>query len=488
MLWLCLRFPLLPLEVFSRAESAPPCPAPAVAISAVQTIVCLDANAHAQGIRPGMSTSTAQALCAGLRLRERDTALEQAALQALADWAWGFTPKLCIAGSDRLLLELEASLRLFGGLPRLLDRIQSELSERRFSAQLGLAPTPLAAELFARALPCSAENLPAWCMAGDHSGFLDALGQLPVGMLEAPARQRQSMERLGLRRVGELLALPRAALGRRFGKPFLDYLMRLCGEMPDLRMQWRPREHFESQLQFLEPLQDREMLLFPMRRLLAELGQFLERRQLHARCIVWQLQPVRKEAQELPVSCSLEQHRPKALFELTRLALERAPIEAPLEALGLLCREFAALPGRSDGLFGDEAGSPDSERLLIDRLRTRLGAEGLYGMQIADAILPEESWQAVREPAPAAEETRLSPWMQRPCWMLQRPAPLKETAGAPCWHGALELLAGPERIDTAWWAEPQRRDYYIARHAAGTLLWVFRERLSGRWFLQGFFG
>ncbi len=65
---------------------------------------------------------------------------------------------------------------------------------------------------------------------------------------------------------------------------------------------------------------------------------------------------------------------------------------------------------------------------------------------------------------------------------------MKETAGAPCWHGALELLAGPERIDTAWWAEPQRRDYYIARHAAGTLLWVFRERLSGRWFLQGFFG
>lgn len=487
MLWLCLRFPLLPLEVFSRAEAALPCTAP-VAISAAQTIVCLDANAHAQGIRPGMSSSTAQALCAGLRLRERDAALEQAALQTLADWAWGFTPKLCIAGDDRLLLELEASLRLFGGLPALLGRIRTELAERRFSAQAGLAPTPLAAELFARALPCSADMPPAWCLGKDHSAFLAALGQLPVSVLDAPERQRQSMERLGLSRVGELLTLPRAALGRRFGKAFLDQLMRLCGEIPDLREEWRPREHFESGLQFLEPLQDREMLLFPMRRLLAELGQFLERRQLHARRLVWALQPVRKEAQALPVSCSLEQHRPQALFELTRLALERAPIEAPLEALGLLCQEFAVLAGRSGGLFGDEAGSPESERLLMDRLRTRLGPEGLYGMRIADALLPEESWQAVREPAPAAAQPPLSPWMQRPCWLLQGPAPLQEKSGTPCWHGVLELLAGPERIDTAWWAEPQRRDYYIARHAAGTLLWVFRERLSGRWFLQGFFG
>jgi protein ImuB len=225
-----------------------------------------------------------------------------------------------------------------------------------------------------------------------------------------------------------------------------------------------------------------------MRGLLGELGQFLERRQLRAQRIVWQLQPARREAQQLSVSCSLEQHRPQALFELTRLALERTPIEAPLEALGLLCHDLAALAGRNGGLFGEEAGSPEAEHLLMDRLRTRLGPEGLYGMRVADALLPEEAWQAVREPAAVGEPGPLSPWMQRPCWLLQGPAPLREQAGTPCWHGTLELLAGPERIDTAWWAEPQRRDYYIARHAAGTLLWVFRERLSGRWFLQGFFG
>ena len=45
---------------------------------------------------------------------------------------------------------------------------------------------------------------------------------------------------------------------------------------------------------------------------------------------------------------------------------------------------------------------------------------------------------------------------------------------------ALQLLAGPERLETGWWDADglALRDYFIAQRPGGALVWVYRHRLA----------
>jgi len=86
-------------------------------------------------------------------------------------------------------------------------------------------------------------------------------------------------------------------------------------------------------------------------------------------------------------------------------------------------------------------------------------------------------------------QARGCPRFPRPVWLLTEPQPL---AGGeqPRYEGPLEIIAGPERIESGWWDGCDvRRDYYVACTAAGARLWIFRERRAqGGWFLHGVFG
>lgn len=58
----------------------------------------------------------------------------------------------------------------------------------------------------------------------------------------------------------------------------------------------------------------------------------------------------------------------------------------------------------------------------------------------------------------------------------------------------MQLLAGPERIESGWWdGALALRDYFIARAGDGALVWIYRTRLpsadtADAWFLHGRFG
>ena len=68
----------------------------------------------------------------------------------------------------------------------------------------------------------------------------------------------------------------------------------------------------------------------------------------------------------------------------------------------------------------------------------------------------------------------------------------------PLYQGPLTLLAGPQRIEAAWWGVMALRDYFLAHSAQAGLLWIYRERLTARgidgdkqagaWYLHGVFG
>jgi protein ImuB len=79
---------------------------------------------------------------------------------------------------------------------------------------------------------------------------------------------------------------------------------------------------------------------------------------------------------------------------------------------------------------------------------------------------------------------------RRPLWLLHAPQELDSQRGRPRRGGALELLGGPERIESGWWdGADARRDYYVAGDTRGARLWIYRECVGARrWFLHGIFG
>jgi protein ImuB len=86
-----------------------------------------------------------------------------------------------------------------------------------------------------------------------------------------------------------------------------------------------------------------------------------------------------------------------------------------------------------------------------------------------------------------------APLAARPVWLLPHPEPLRERDSTPLLdHQPLQLLSGPERIETGWWdAALAERDYFIAQQPGGALVWIYRSRLpvaGAGWFLQGRFG
>ncbi len=487
MLWLHLEFPLLALEIFTRDLPADEYP---LAVVEQQRVLCHDARAGACGVGAGISISTAQALCPSLRTIERRPAHEEAALLELADWSHRFTSLSSCVPPAGLLLEVGASLRLFGGPASLLRQAEEQLRERSYTHHSGFAPTPAGARLLARAMPCSHADIPHWCVDGDLANFRARLGALPLSLLELPEPQRQRLRRMGFKRIGELLALPRAALGRRFGNEFLQRLARLAGELADPRPAHHPRDFFLAEREFPEPLHHCAALLFPMQRMLRELGDFLERRQTHCQHLLWRLRDTSGQTLDLELACSLRRHDHAALLELTRLRLESVCIAEPVGSLALSCRDFVPTSQHNATLF-DAAGEGEPHTALaslLDRLTLRLGENHVLGLGLADTHQPELAWCVMR-PGDTARSVPL-PSGQRPTWLLREPQPLTGDASKLHCDGArLRLLHGPERIESGWWGKEARRDYFVAhRERDGALCWVFRDRDSRRWFLQGFFG
>ena len=208
--------------------------------------------------------------------------------------------------------------------------------------------------------------------------------------------------------------------------------------------------------------------------------------------------------------------------------LGRLPLAAPALELSLHCDATQAGGAPNAELFISQASQREGLARLVERLQARLGAEQVLRLSAVADHRPEcaSRWQ----PAEAAEvagavgaagalrtvsnltgpaEADLARTLPiQPLWLLPRPQALPERGQGPLIDGRpLQLLAGPERLETGWWDSdtPAARDYFIARAASGALVWVYRHRLPGElpaahpddsggsaeagsgWFLQGLF-
>jgi protein ImuB len=479
MLWLALNFPLLPLEVYTRGSPDEGPFAVADSHGSRHWMLAANAAAHARGVHPGMALGAAHALVHELRVRPRDPAAERSALEGIAAWAGRYTPAVSLEPPQALLLELQGSLTLFGGLDALLGAIEAGITELGYCACSALAPTPTAALLLARAERA--------LRIADAEALACALAEIELRHLELPQETLETLHEMGVRRIGECLRLPRAGLARRFGPGLLDLLDRAHGRIPDPRLPYQPPPHFAARLALPAEVESTDALVFAARRMVLELTGYLQARGAGVQGLELLLLHRDGQSTSLHVGLVAPSRDARHLLALLRERLERLELPAPVLELGLHAEEIRPLDGEELELFGKPAHPGKDWPLLVERLCARLGADAVRGLCPVPEHRPERAWKpcppGARGPSPRFAGVR-------PLWLLTRPAPLVCTEGRPRLAGELVLEHGPEIIEAGWWDGADiARDYYIARNPGGGRFWVYRERCGGGgWFLHGVFG
>ena len=524
MLWIALHLPLLSLESFAAtlADSSQP-DARALALIDAHRIVSANPAAQALGVKPGLKRATALALAPQLTLGQANAQRDADSLQPVAHAALAFTPQVVVArpghpadAPHTLLLEVEASLRYFGGLRRLLQRLACAIEPFGHVVHCVSAPTAQGAALLAR------QHSRHHC--SDLAALRHALDGLPVWLLGPGREHWEALQGMGLKTIADLRSLPRSGLTRRFGESLLAELDGAFGLCPDPRTPISLAPAFESRLELFARADTSEQLLHGAGVLLARLVVWLVAQHAFVRrfTLVMQHEPRWRKSDETPAATSLEialaePSRDSAhLLSLLRERLGRIELPAPTLELQLQAADIARRAAPNVELFPTPRSEGEGLTRLIERLQARLGTAQVQRLAPVDDHRPERS--NVLHPAdaalagrtavrpPQAEATaRLardaagrSSGVQRPVWLLPEHQALPERESRPLLDGhPLQLLSGPERIEAGWWdAELAERDYFIAQAADGALVWIYRARLplandglaSPGWFLQGRFG
>ncbi len=437
--------------------------------------------AQAQGIRPGIPLAAAYALAQDLIVRPRDLKAEQRALHDLAAWVYQFSAQVCLYPPCELLLEVQGSLRLFGGYAALVDKLRTGLAALGYQARLARAPTPLGALSLAR---CNREEVidtPAQLVA--------VLAPLPVSVLDWEQSLLDRLDGMGIRRLGDLLRLPRDGLARRFGPQTLDYLDRMLGRRPHPQRLYQPPAVFVRRLQLPADIDRAPALLFALQRLLLEMCGWLQGQGTAVQRIFIRLFHHEQPASRFSLGVCRPTRDVEQLTVILRERVEHLELQAPVHSAELRAGRSVRQDARPQDLFGhgDRSGQID----LLDRLRGRLGDKAVTGLSAVAEHRPEYAWRyaAALENSTPGDSATNGDCSQRPLWLLPVPRRLKTYRGHPYLQGRLQLQSGCERIESGWWDERDlARDYYIAVNPAGSRYWIYREPGSEHgWYLQGVF-
>ncbi|QCB48511.1 DNA polymerase Y family protein [Hydrogenophaga sp. PAMC20947] len=423
--------------------------------------------------------------------------MEPATLQALAIWALQFTPRVALA-DDAVLMEVAGSVRLFGGRRALRDKVWGEGRELGVG-QLAWAPNSLAALALARA---GREN----GLRGPLEALLDAL---PMAVLSAVRPHALTLSHIGCRTLGDVRALPRGGMARRFDKALLTALDQTYGLAPEVHQWVGLPETFEARLELMFRVDEASALLSGARRLLLQMAGWLAARHsgVTAFTLHWAHDVMRSrevgEGGHLTVGTAEPTRNVEHLSRLLAEHLGKVELAAPVGDLRLSADTVHRLTEASASLLPDNAvHQGETLHLVLERLAARLGPE-----RVLRPVLTEDhrqEWMCRWQPAPLVLPRKPAPGpeLPQPTFVLPQPLRLAMRGNRPIYQGELQLLAGPQRVEGGWWdrvsgtpvdeAETTRymaRDYWVALSALAGVLWVFQTRLDHEpaWYLHGHF-
>ncbi len=459
--------------------------------------------AEAAGVHINARAVDMRALCPDLKLAYADIGGDTRALEALALWArrwcpWTATDGLSSSGAG-LIMDTTGSAHLWGGEAALLREIEERLSHLGLSSTLAIAPTHGAAWALARfggvRETCSADALE------------QRMSNMPTRALRLTADTLLLLKRLGLKSVGDLAAVPRLSLARRFQKAELpaNPLLRLDQMMGDLAEPISPPEdppRFIVDARLPEPVQDPTPHIPD---LCAALSEKLAGPGFGARRL--RLTVYRSDGQisHVEAATSTPSRNASHLARLFEGKLERIDPGFGFDLITLAAHHAEHLTVSQPDL-DRRKGTGDALGQLIDRLSARFGPGHLRSPALRESHIPErrEIWAPAmgglpRQPFGSADA--------RPIRLLDPPEEVRVIYAVPegppaqfVWRRITHKVArfsGPERIAPEWWADnpgTRLRDYYNIENQFFHRIWLYREGIlddhrgpDPRWCVHGVF-
>ncbi|WP_317932098.1 DNA polymerase Y family protein [Halioxenophilus sp. WMMB6] len=520
MLWLALRLPLLPLDVFKREATTPAAEACGLIASGTpslpllvyhapkgskQVLLCNDTS-EAVGVRQGMSLVTAEALLQvyseeqadnsaspaprrHYRCYPRDVSREWVALQQLAGDCYDFTPHVSLHNAPELgssnqprnrqaglLLEISGSLKLFKGLENLCQQLLSRLAGRHCFVQPGLGLSPESAWLLAN----TRQSINSQYSSQDYVAQLAAIELNKLDRFDDSFSQLQQM---GLSTLGEVLAMPMVELGRRFGEAFIGYLYALLGQQNHALMRRPEAAEFRRRVQLNFPVTNLQQLQPVVSTLLQQLADFLRREQQQCEAIEWLLLSATGQRQAIPIVCQPVHGDWQLLQQLTQIHFEHLALAFEVDSVELYLSQHSPFTHETGDLFAadpelalDRAEVQRRWQLLLTRLHNRLGNNSTLELQQLPEHWPEQlnHWQA------SQIQSQSNARNGAPAQVAEAPAHYHLTATEPGHTGAA-LAPRP-----SWLIDPpvalSERNHRLFWHGPLTLL-LGPERLQGRWWL-----
>jgi protein ImuB len=425
---------------------------------------------------------------------------------------------VAIAGDDTLFLDLSGVAHLHGGEARMAVRLRRMLARLGYSARIAIADTPGAAWALAHF------QGPTLCPPGQHA---EALAPLPIEALRIDPSSVELLHRLGVTRIAQLAAMPRAPLVKRFGAGLALQLDRALGRLSEPLHPVVPPEPIAIAQRFAEPIATAEAIEHWLGTLVPRLTAALAEKGIGATRIELIADRIDGVPQRIRIGLARPSRDGAHLLRLLIRRIEQVEPGYGVDALTLHVRRALPLGAESFTERLDEEAAPDLAP-LVDTLATRIGMRAMWRSRSVESDVPERSVtrMAVLDP-PARPLLRgkrddvrqldrnppLPPWhpgWPRPARLLARPERLDHVMAelpdhAPrrfTWRGQSHRVIradGPERIQGEWWKRDAERasvrDYFRVEDEAGRRYWLFRSGDGERavtgdlsWYLHGVFG
>jgi protein ImuB len=502
----CVWLPHWPITRLRRSFSPD---RPLVAVETVhgqRSLASVGPVAEELGLHPGQPLAHARAMCPDLAIVEADPKGDTTALTRLAAWCERYTPLVAADPPDSLWLDIT-------GCP-IADpddgnRFAQDIIERLLAvgipSRVAVAGTTGAAWALAHA------------MLGKRRICIVAQGQeraaltgLPIAALRLDPRIVARLRRVGLRRIGELLRLPRPDLASRFGPTPGLRLDQALGSAEEIVTWLHPPIVWQERLDFSEPISTPEDLARALALLTDRLCRRLTEQDQGAHRFVARFYRTDAQVPRLAIATAMPVRDAVHIGKLLREKLGSVDPGFGIDVVTLEAEDTAPLEAGQTQLDGNtQAEAVGQLARLLDTLSNRLGPERIWRLAPHESHHPERQEQRVPPTiAPVAGWTDESS-AARPIRLLRQPEPIETIALMPDdppvafrWRRVLHHVrsaTGPERIADEWWRKSgtlreagRVRDYYRLEDENGARFWVFRAGLHGEdnkpsWYLHGLF-
>src|SRR5215467_4262669 len=394
-------------------------------------IVAMDDAAWSLGLQPDMPLADARAVYPALVVAESDEEADRHLIDAVADWCDRYTPLVGLHAPDGLVLDIAGCAHLFGGEAAMCRDILARLADQGLHARLAIADTvgcAFAVARFGFSLPPCGEGLGVGVVRGGTSlpqppdpphrpsptraegkgaflvppgGMRHALAPLPMAALRLTPEIVAALAELGLKRIADIIDLPRAPLAARFGEILVRRLDQALGREDEPITPRLPVPSYVAEQRFPDPIGLERDVLGTIARLAAQLGAAMERRQDGARLLQVALFRADNRVYRIEVGTSAPV---RDAARIVRLFTDRLAMigDACDPGFGFDMVRLAALVTErcepvQNGLAPGELASADDEEFshLIDRFGARFGRRRVTRLVEQDTHIPEFAVAAV---------------------------------------------------------------------------------------------